>query len=151
MTIKSIVEAFESEQIILNILFNSFTYGSESYYSLDQSIVYRNIYCCTPIISDQSTLGMITYKWVLIFSDWSLQGLENQLEIMSNLDSSVIYYMNDLQNYIDNNNLSMSLGNPSYLHYQQNALDQAYIIRVEFDVEVPITQCIDLSQFNPVC
>jgi len=150
MTIKTITTLFEDHQILWSTLFSSFDYGHEDYYSQRQSIVYREVYSVTPEYSEQQDQYII-YKWVLIFSDKSYEGLENQLEIKSNLDTAVLIYMNDFKRFIDDENIQIDVTNPTYLHYQQAGLDSVYNIRAEFNILVPLALCASVSNFQPVC
>lgn len=149
MTIKSIIEAFENQQVLLNYIFKSFTIGEEWQWSQDQQIMYPNIFAVEPTISFQ-TQDTINYKMVLIFSDRSFEGNENHLEIKSNLNTGTLIYINDfINNYIDNNNLQLSMGQPTYLHYQEQGNDRSYKIRAEFNVAIPIALCV--INFTPIC
>lgn len=150
MTIKSIIEAFQNEQLILNYIFKSFTIGEEWQWSQDQQIMYPNIFAVEPTYSFQTT-NTINYKMVLIFSDRSFEGNENHLEIKSNLNTGVLIYMNDFNNYIETNNLQLTLSDPSYLHYQEQGKDRSYKIRAEFNIAVPIALCSSLNLWQPVC
>lgn len=150
MTIKSITNLFEDHTTLWSVLFSSFDYGHEDYYSQNQNIVYRQVYSVTPEYSEQQDQYMI-YKWVLIFSDKSYEGLQNQLEIKSNLNTAVLIYMNDFKRFIDDENIQIDITNPTYLHYQQAGLDQVYNIRAEFNIIVPLALCASISNYDPIC
>jgi len=139
MTYQSIVELFETQTTLWNLLFKQFEYISPGEYSRDTNLLY-------PLVSFERclfgsfTTEETTYKISLIFSDRSIEGLENEISILSNLINSTQIYMIDFGNrYID-----IGVSNVTFLTDQESGNDRAYKVKVEFDLTVMNPSCEEL-------
>jgi len=148
MTIKGIINEMEATTTALSLIFKSFSTGVESEWTRSQEIVYPNVYAIRPQFSSYDSLG-ITYIVPVIFSDRSIEGLENALEIHSTLNNSMLIWCQQITNTFDDLNLACIMTN--FLHDQEGGLDRCYYIRAELQVFIPISLCTDIINFNPTC
>lgn len=138
-TYQSIVELFETHTTLWNLLFKQFEYISPAEYSRDTNLLY-------PLVSFERclfgsfTTEQTTYKISLIFSDRSIEGLENEISILSNLINSTQIYMIDFGNRYD----QIGIENVSFLTDQEAGNDRTYVVRVEFDLTVMNPSCEEL-------
>ena len=139
MTYQSIVELFETHTTLWNLLFKQFEYISPAEYSRDTNLIY-------PLVSFERclfgtfTTEETTYKISLIFSDRSIEGLENQISILSNLINSTQIYMLDFSN----RHLDIGINNLTFLTDQEAGNDRTYKVKVEFDLTVMNPSCEEL-------
>lgn len=148
MTIKGIIDEMEATTQSLSLIFKSFTTGVESEWTRSQEIVYPNVFSARPQFSAYDSTG-ITYTVPVIFSDRSIEGLENALQIHSNLNNSMLIWCQQISNNFEDLNLSCTMTN--FLHDQEGGLDRCYYIRAELQVWIPISLCTDIINFNPTC
>jgi len=94
MTYYSIIDLFRQHTTTWNLLFNQFEYISPTEYSRNTNLLY-------PLVSfERAIFGAFdtestTYKISLSFSNRSIEGLQNQEVILSNLINSMQIYMLD--------------------------------------------------------
>lgn len=148
MTIKGIIDLMESTTNSLALIFKSFSSGVESEWTRSQEVVYPNVFAIRPQFSSYESDG-ITYIVPVIFSDRSIEGLENALEIHSTLNNSMLIWSQQLVNNFDAIDIGCTM--TTFLHDQEGGLDRAYYIRAEFSIFVPISLCTDIINFEPVC
>ena len=148
MTIKGIITQMENTTTALSLIFKSFSTGVESEWTRSQEIVYPNVYAIRPQFSSFDSEG-ITYIVPVIFSDRSIEGLENALEIHSTLNNSMLIWCQQLTNGFDDLDIGCTM--TSFLHDQEGGLDRVYYIRAELSIFIPISLCTDIYNFNPTC
>jgi hypothetical protein len=155
MTYYNIIDLFRQHTITWNILFNQFEYISPGEYSRDTNLLY-------PLVSfERAVFGAFdtnstTYKISLAFSTRSIEGLQNQEIILSNLINSMQIYMIDFVNSYP----ALGITNITFLTDQEAGNDRTYVVRTEFDLMVMNESCqelllelipIDCSTTPPVC
>jgi hypothetical protein len=148
MTIKGIIDEMEATTNSLSLIFKSFSTGVESEWSRSQEVVYPNVFAVRPAFSSYDGNG-ITYLVSVIFSDRSIEGLENALQIHSTLNNSMLIWCQQIENNFDNLDLSCTM--KDFVHDQEAGLDRCYYIRAEFEVYIPIALCTDIINFEPQC
>lgn len=146
MTYYSIIDLFRQHTTTWNILFNQFEYISPAEYSRDTNLLYPLVSferCLFGAFDTEST----TYKISLAFSTRSIEGLENQEIILSNLINSMQIYMIDFIN----SHPSLGISNVTFLTDQEAGNDRTYVVRVEFDLMVMNESCQELLlEFIPI-
>jgi hypothetical protein len=148
MTIKGIIDEMEATTNSLFLIFKSFSTGVESEWTRSQEVVYPNVFAIRPQFSSFDNQG-ITYIVPVIFSDRSIEGLENALQIHSTLNNSMLIWCQQILNNFDNLDLSCVMSD--FVHDQEGGLDRCYYIRAEFKVFIPIALCTDIINFVPEC
>lgn len=139
MTYYNIIDLFRQHTITWNILFNQFEYISPGEYSRDTNLLY-------PLVSfERAVFGAFdtestSYKISLAFSTRSIEGLENQEIILSNLINSMQIYMIDFVN----SHPTLGIANITFLTDQEAGNDRTYVVRTEFDLMVMNESCQEL-------
>lgn len=146
MTYYSIIDLFRQHTTTWNLLFNQFEYISPTEYSRNTNLLY-------PLVSFERALfgafdtDSTTYKISLSFSNRSIEGLQNQEVILSNLINSMQIYMLDFI-YL---HPALGVTNMTFLTDQEAGNDRTYVVRVEFDLMVMNESCQELLlEFIPV-
>ena len=146
MTYYNIIDLFRQHTATWNLLFNQFEYISPTEYSRNTNLLY-------PLVSfERAIFGAFdtestTYKISLAFSNRSIEGLENQEVILSNLINSMQIFMLDFINQYP----ALGVTNMTFLTDQESGNDRTYVVRVEFDLMVMNESCQELLlEFIPI-
>jgi len=145
MTLKQIYQKIET---LFNntIMFQSIEYRPSYEFSRNPDIIYPAIFVEEPVNGNFSTKEASALTYAIVFSDRSLEGLENRLEIMSRLLQFTNIFMSML-----NDELEFESWNT--LMYEENEQDRCYSIRTEFIINYNIDYiCDDFDNYiKPTC